>query len=269
MGLLTFTTTALALLLASPLYARINSQNINTYPFPDDLINATTTVSFNGYNVTDTFSNSSEANTPWQARIKIRSNIHPEEISDDFDPDHEDFEEQYIAMAQISLTYDIEDSGDVDEPDESWGYCVATQPLFNITLAADDNVNSNCEGVIAEDCIAWLQDYVDRGGPCTSNEGGWPDDRIWIDIVNDSPCPNGTFPEPSDTIRRDEEYITSWGFANNLTLSEMNLQYDSMSYEDKDDTEDYDELARQVYVLLASWGGRRMSRRGGSMRGSI
>lgn len=251
MTLSTYIATALVALYAPLVQADIGPHNASPFPFPKDNINATVTVNFDGYDVTEPFSNSSEANTPWQAQVKIRGPVRVDESSEDFDPDDEPDNIFDISVAEISLTYNLEDSDYVEDPDDSWGYCAGTQILFNVSTEADESINPSCEGVLDQECIDWLQDYVDRGGPCE----GFGNVLIHEDIAN-GPCSKDHFPEPS-VMGPGEVDVPQWTTLNSSALSDMKQQYTSNGPED--DTDEYDALVTQIFVLLVSWGERNSS----------
>ncbi|KAL2207000.1 hypothetical protein CC79DRAFT_1323376 [Sarocladium strictum] len=250
----TYLAAALTVLMAPAIHADVTPTYRANFPFPEDKVNATVTVNFNGYNVTAPFSNSSEANTPWQAHVKVRGPVRVDETSDDFDPESDDDDTFYISVAEISLTYNVSGADDVEEPDESWGYCVGTQVLFNLTAEADDSIDPTCQGVLDQECIDWLQDYVNRGGPCPGSGDGLIHEQIAR-----GPCSKDQFPEYSDNRIPDREAqnVQEWGTMVDSTLGELKQQYSSNG--PTDDIGEYDLLLPQVYVLLASWGERNSS----------
>lgn len=226
-------------------YASIQFQP-NDFPFTKDNVNASVTVNFNGYNVTQPYSNSSEP-TPWQARLKVRAEVSPAEVGDDAAT-------YYMPLSQISWTYDVDDSDDVEEPDESWGHCVAMQPLFNITTNLTESIDPTCKGILGVECVEWLQRYVNDGGPCNYSIS---DEFVYSDIRTSVFCLDALFPEPG---YRASDGVPTWARRTNLTEDKMSITYQGDSYEEGEDgTQSYDDLTSRVFVLLASWGERNES----------
>lgn len=245
--------TALLLLGCTHVQAYVQPLEISRlYSFDDTLVNATVAVDFNGYNVTEPYSNSSEATTPWQARLKIRNNVHIDEHSPVYDPDDDKFD-YYHLMTQISLTYDVEDSGDVESPDDSWRFCMGVQPLYNISINVSESADSSCGDFLGQECLDWLQAYVNDGFPCSSSDG-----KFIYDDIAEGPCSKDFFPKPDDDPWDQE--IFSWSTTSNLSLSGMNRQYMSEMFRDEDDTDEYDAALSRVFILLASWGERNGTR---------
>lgn len=230
------------------------------FPFPDDMINATVTVNFEGYNITAPFSNSSKATVPWQARLDVRANVAQDEVEGFVSPQDEPDSIPYMAMAQIKLAYATEDGEDLEGVDESWGYCAAVQPLFNVTINATESVDPTCRGILEPQCLEFLHSYVDSSDFCES-----PRDAFVYQDIDDSPwCQGQYFPHPKSPWD-----VPEWAGRTNLTWDEMQWHYRSEDFDNAEDIEHYDDMATRVFVLLASWGEKNESEGGSINNGAF
>lgn len=88
-----------------------------------------------------------------------------------------------MLLFQISWIYDVDDSDDVEELDESWGYCVVMQLFFNIIINLIESIDLICKGIFGVECVEWLQCYVNDGGFCNysiSDEFVYSDIRMLV-----------------------------------------------------------------------------------------
>jgi hypothetical protein len=170
----------------------------------------------------------------------------------------------YKAVAQIKIAYDVEDSEDLEDVDESWGYCAAMQPLFNVSVPADAQVDPTCQGLLDVQCIEALHRLVNSTDFCESSSSR--DASIDGDIFNTVWCQGQYFPPPGTPGESD---VPGWSARSNLTWDRMEWHYGSESFEDEDDTDYYDQMASRVFVLLASWGERNESRSGTINNGTL
>jgi hypothetical protein len=227
-------------------------------PFPssEDNYNATVSVKFDGYNITAPFSNSSEASVLWEARLDVRASVALDERKNSRHSSDDSSEDvPYMSVARIKLGYDGVDSEDLEDIDDSWGYCAAMQPLFNVTVNATEPVDPTCRGILEPQCLDWLHTYVNSSGLCESPR----DSFVYMDINTSPWCQGQYFPQPRTEL---EPEVPQWAGMTALGWDLMEWNYASQEFDDEEDTKAYDEMATRVFVFLASWGERNDSRSG-------
>ena len=226
------------------------------YSFPDDRINASVSVKFDGYNITAPFSNSSEASVLWEARVDVQASVARNQKANYKEPSDDSSEDiPYMSVARIKLGYDGADSEDLEDIDDSWGYCAALQPLFNVTINATEPVDPTCRNILEPQCVDWLHTYVNSSELCESPR----DSYVYLDIDSSPWCQGQYFPQP---VRELEQEVPNWAGSTSLEWESMEWTYASKEFDDEDDTEAYDEMATRVFVFLASWGEKNDSRMG-------
>jgi hypothetical protein len=199
---------------------------------------------------------------PWQAQLDVRANVAADEVEGYMKPQDESESIPYMAMAQIKLAYATEEGEDLEDVDESWGYCAAVQPLFNLTINATESVDPTCRGILEPQCLEFLHNYVNSSDFCDS-----PIDTFVYSDIDHSPwCQGQYFPQPRAGY---DSNVPQWAGRSNLTWEKMQWQYASQEFDDEDATRDYADMATRVFVFLASWGEKNESRGGSINNGTF